>query len=506
MVEEFRNAFARTLRSCMLALILVVSSTCANAAIVRVVNTQTLDGANNGSIDLDITMHNNIADDAVITCNIRLTGDIEAGDLNKLKSAISSFQDFSEPRLCLNSPGGSYAEALAIVDLLAEKTVGTALEPKAQCVSACAIIFMGGTAAWKGQLNRFMHTSSTLAFHSPNIAGANAHAADQQLISRAYAEGIKAVRRLIEIGRRRVPNFFPNELLEEMLIKGADELYAVDTVGKVIRYRIHLYGAVAPRFDERAFCNACANHFFGATETSAQGDGKVCVDNVALKPERHRFSSGIRFLFDGAAPRGGGCVIDVAQSGGRVTAWYLNTEPNYPPKNFAGVETLSFSYWYLYPANTMLHTLPTANSRAASQSVAPAAPASSEPRPQPKPVLVPATDKEVEWFIEHVYLPGAAKYNDQVDYYQKGVVPRAVVLEDQAKYQAKWPSRRYSLIPGTTRVTRREFDHYDVIFNFYYQVSGPQKTATGKGATYVQLRRVGDDFYVTAVREALQRN
>lgn len=106
MVEEFRNAFARTLRSCMLALILVVSSTCANAAIVRVVNTQTLDGANNGSIDLDITMHNNIADDAVITCNIRLTGDIEAGDLNKLKSAISSFQDFSEPRLCLNSPGG----------------------------------------------------------------------------------------------------------------------------------------------------------------------------------------------------------------------------------------------------------------------------------------------------------------------------------------------------------------------------------------------------------------
>ena len=59
---------------------------------------------------------------------------------------------FNPARLCLNSRGGSYEEGLAIAKFLTESTVGTALTPNAVCASACALVFMAGSAPWKGQL------------------------------------------------------------------------------------------------------------------------------------------------------------------------------------------------------------------------------------------------------------------------------------------------------------------------------------------------------------------
>ena len=48
---------------------------------------------------------------------------------------------------------------------------------------------------------------------------------------------------------------FPPELLAEMLEKGPNQVFSIDTVGKAIRFRVHLYGARAnPTIDKRAFC------------------------------------------------------------------------------------------------------------------------------------------------------------------------------------------------------------------------------------------------------------
>jgi hypothetical protein len=68
------------------------------------------------------------------------------------------------PRLCLNSPGGDYREGLRVAGYLMEKSVGTAVAEGGECYSACAIIFMGGTFPWKGELNRYLHVRGILGF------------------------------------------------------------------------------------------------------------------------------------------------------------------------------------------------------------------------------------------------------------------------------------------------------------------------------------------------------
>jgi len=111
-----------------------------------------------------------------------------------------------------------------------------------------------------------------------------------------------------------------------MLTKGPDEEYAVDTVAKAIRYRIFLYGVRQPSFTDATFCNACTNHYYGVREKyGTRGQYRHCLDVVA-KPQRQSYPQGIRLIFDAAAPRGGDCVIDLVQSGGKLRNWYLHTD------------------------------------------------------------------------------------------------------------------------------------------------------------------------------------
>jgi hypothetical protein len=106
-------------------------------------------------------------------------------------------------------------EGLLIARLLVEETIGAAIEARAECVSACAVIFMGGSYLWIGQLNRFLHVKGTLGFHAPYVDPAKlsdkAYSGTQ--IALAVNSGIQAVNQMVKLGRGRVPHFFDADLL-----------------------------------------------------------------------------------------------------------------------------------------------------------------------------------------------------------------------------------------------------------------------------------------------------
>ena len=128
---------------------------------------------------------------------------------------------------------------------------------------------MGGTYPWKGQLNRFLHVLGNLGFHAPYIPGRTDDAAPASSADLAayYSAAVKDMRLLMEVGVGNEVKRFPPELMEELIGKKPEEFFMLDTVGKAIRYRVHLYGAkLSAPFDKRTFCNACINTKYFARE------------------------------------------------------------------------------------------------------------------------------------------------------------------------------------------------------------------------------------------------
>src|SRR5262245_60558610 len=79
--------------------------------------------------------------------SIQVRGEILFDDHKKLLAALRGreVQKGMPIYLDLNSSGGNFAEALKIAKLALEKRLSTRLGRNAECLSACAIIFMAGT-------------------------------------------------------------------------------------------------------------------------------------------------------------------------------------------------------------------------------------------------------------------------------------------------------------------------------------------------------------------------
>jgi len=350
-------------------LAIIAFATCfaadALAANFRLAELGRSDGLHNGSTDVQGTfggsllrraLTSNMADDGVIICNVYLEGRIDPGDANRLRSIVQTWRQtrkLDSLRLCLNSPGGSYNEGLLISRLLMDESIGTAVEANAVCASACALIFMAGSASWKGQLNRFLNVNGLVAFHAPyldpsKMVGQTYSAAD--VAASAYL-GLQAVNQLIKLGKDRVPHFFDTDLLSEMLDRGPDEVFAIDTVIKAIRYRVALYGAMAPPISAETLVNACVNYFYsGSLQLTIHELNRV----KATKFER--FPQGLRAQLD-VAPGGGSCVIDLVTNGDRVSQWIFH-ETYLGNRTFAGPTGIILAYWYLFPGVTPIANVP----------------------------------------------------------------------------------------------------------------------------------------------------
>jgi hypothetical protein len=140
--------------------------------------------------------------------------------------------------------------------------------------------------------------------------------------------------------------------------------------------------------------------------------------------------------------------------------------------------------------------------------VAPAPAAPAEPRNR--------TLAEIEAFVTRVYLPAGnserpgvepVRYVARVDYYGK-VRTEAEVRADKAAYFARWPRRRYGLVPGSLRVATGAGGDGQLLvtFDYTFEVSSQRRRSAGVGRARLGLLENGGTFLVEREEgEVLQR-
>jgi len=197
-------------------------------------------------------------DDLVMGCNIRLSGIIGEGDAIRLQAILDLDPDEriswetrttpTERRICLDSPGGSFREAIQIARIIIESHRGTAVSAGSSCESACAIIFMaGGFFHPEGETaspNRILHPQGSLGFHAPRLVlSGGTYSAEEA--ERAYEIALQTISEIIELRSESDFNF-PESLLLRMLRTPHEQMLRPQTVADAARWGITIAPVAAP--------------------------------------------------------------------------------------------------------------------------------------------------------------------------------------------------------------------------------------------------------------------
>ena len=201
-------------------------------------------------------------------CSLSLSGVIEAGDSDRLREILEAHfpmaHDAVNPSVCLDSPGGSLDEGVKIAELFSSHVVATIVGEGAECLSACAVAFMGGSfAAFEYYDNyRVMHPTARVGFHAPalNISGGNY---DAGAVESAFEVAINAIARIAgdldAFHTEGRTNRFPRSLLAQMLRHKGEDYVWIDTVEKAGAWDIRLMTQAKPAFDADTLVRACSS-------------------------------------------------------------------------------------------------------------------------------------------------------------------------------------------------------------------------------------------------------
>ncbi|NNE21844.1 MAG: hypothetical protein HKN11_04475 [Rhizobiales bacterium] len=251
-------------------------------------------------------------DDPIFECGLEIVGTIDKGDSLKLKAALSGPAMKGRPdseqgtlipkRLCLDSPGGSYVEALKIARQIYAKA-GTAVRRGKACESACSVVFMAGSIAPEDDrgviADRFIHPLAKLGFHAPSLVVEEGQYS-QQAVNKAYKIAINSVGQLMAIaGYSKTPP----TLIGAMLETPPDRMMYIDTVGEAARWLISVAPTVVPnKFSDITIVNACNNWYQYHTDViSANGffdSRKVRLSGVSA-PKKKRDGDSISGSLEG---------------------------------------------------------------------------------------------------------------------------------------------------------------------------------------------------------------
>lgn len=139
-------------------------------------------------------------------------------------------------RICLDSPGGSFAEAFDFIKQLGwENTIGTRVRSGDSCLSACAIIFMFGQnfGANSPYPSRELEPGAKLGFHSPFPAD---HGDRTGRISTVLKTALEITELLVDNAYTALSTKgpgIPPEIVAIMLDTPGDKMYLVDTIGEI---------------------------------------------------------------------------------------------------------------------------------------------------------------------------------------------------------------------------------------------------------------------------------
>lgn len=219
-------------------------------------------------------------------CNIELSGLIDKGDAKRLSAAISEHLTDADqmrkvffPVICLNSPGGSFTEAIKIISIIDDLAIGTMVRDGDRCESACALAFMAGNYPEEGNTYpwRMMHPGATIGFHAPDLTLAPGQYNESD-VAKAYQIALKTVSQTIEKlvmesidgDRRMAPS-----LLAAMLATPANQMHWVDSVDKAGRWGITIVSVGKEKqLSDQSLVRACTNMRAWNVDESAYSFGE----------------------------------------------------------------------------------------------------------------------------------------------------------------------------------------------------------------------------------------
>lgn len=209
-------------------------------------------------------------------CKIQMHGPILKGDLEKFKAAelkyhdAEIFESSSDNTICLDSPGGSLAEAGRIAAYFYDKGVGTVIHDGHSCLSACSFMFMLGMAqgAEVQFVNRAMHPNATLGFHRPELLLDESKDYKGSAVIKSFDVAISSALNVLQISNNKRP-FSQEPMVAVDLLKigfthRGQDFYYIDTIDKVGRWKINLLNIdpeLMPQLNEERAWNACENQF-----------------------------------------------------------------------------------------------------------------------------------------------------------------------------------------------------------------------------------------------------
>jgi hypothetical protein len=205
---------------------------------------------------------------------IELTGEIQQGDAAKLAKEVLRLDDrFNVGKqiyvVFLRSRGGNFEEGLRLLRLFRERGLITAIRAGAECLSACAVAFMGGRYInWDSGVPpesfRVIEPGARLGFHRPwlNLPPAPDATVASELfykkVAEAYSEASRQVGLLIQELRT---NQTSSSIVAEML-KETRDYFEIDTVDKAGRWNIRVVGSTHVHsfdIDRELAARACTN-------------------------------------------------------------------------------------------------------------------------------------------------------------------------------------------------------------------------------------------------------
>lgn len=220
--------------------------------------------------------------DETLDCKLTLQGTITSGDADRFVEAIrthvlaepwqSTFEGSAPRRICLDSPGGSLAEAIRMADVLLGRrseeadspeyfhirSIGTVVPADATCHSGCAVLFMAGgreTETEVGRVpNRILHARGSLGFHAPGIRVGDGQYSKES-VDAAFRVAVLSMRSLSD---RQAEMTFPPSLMARMIGTPHDEMYVLTRLGEAAQWMIDIAGLPMVETPGKGnFMNAC---------------------------------------------------------------------------------------------------------------------------------------------------------------------------------------------------------------------------------------------------------
>lgn len=216
-------------------------------------------------------------------CTHLFEGPFEAGDAAAIIAAAPDI-------LCLDSPGGSLAEALTLTAWMKGNALGTKITKGARCLSACALVFMAGSRfpieGRSAFFWRVLEPGAQLGFHAPSLTVPDG-IYSEETVTEAYNVSNRSISRIIaDLAMRSdlTGAAMPLSLLGEMLATPPQEMLVLRTVDQAGRWDISL--AVAPGDwppSSEELAQICVNAQAWANDLSAIQDWRPVFQNWAAE-------------------------------------------------------------------------------------------------------------------------------------------------------------------------------------------------------------------------------